>query len=186
MTVDDDVIKASIASNDYPNHPESHTVDEVADALEAINNDILANWGAYEDPIDEGAYEIVHEDSGIIVLADNTGHFWREQFDATPGVEDNEQGILVDIVIQIHHQLARDHTDRSWSTTAPVVIEKSSQFQSGEEHVLREVARRTDHEGSVARAVDQLVTSVYGYQKSVWANLSGRNRSSVTRTTKSK
>lgn len=186
MNVDDDVIEASIASNDDPDHPDAYTVEEVADALEAINNDILAHWGAYEDPIDEEGYEIVHEDSNVIVLADHTGHFWGEQFDATPGVEADEQGILVGIVVQVHHELARDHTDYSWSASNPVVVQKSSQFQAGEEHVIREIARRTKEKGSVARGVDQLVTTVHGYQKSVWAGLTGRNQSTVSRTTSPK
>lgn len=182
----DDVIEASIESNDDPDHPDAYTIEEVADALEAINNDILAHWGAYADPIDEDAYEIVHEDSDVIVLADHTGHFWRKQCDATPGVEADEQGVLVDTIIQIHHELARAHTDHSWSTAAPVVVQKSSQFQAGEEHVLREIARRTKEKGSVARGVDQLVTTVHGYQKSVWARLTGRNQSTVSRTTSPK
>lgn len=181
-----DAIQTAIEQHDDTDHPDAYTTEDVEADLDAINADILDHWDLYEDTIDEGGYEIVHEDRDVIVLADHTGHFWNEQLDATEDVETDEHGILRSIIVQVHHALARTHTDYSWSASDPVVIEKTSSFEAGEVHVLREIARRTQDEGSVARAVDQYATDVHGHKKSIWASLTGRNRSSVTRTTQSK
>lgn len=181
-----DAIQAAIEQHDDTDHPDAYELEDIEGALDAINVDILDHWDLHEDAIDDGAYDIVHEDRDVLVLADHTGHFWSEQFEATEGVENDEHGILGGIIIQVHHALARNHTDYSWSASNPVVIEKDSSFEAGEVHVLREIARRTQEEGSVARAVDQYATGVRGFQKSDWASLTGRNRSSVTRTTQPK
>lgn len=179
-------IQTAIEQHDDPDRPDAYAAEGVEEALDAINSDILDHWDLYQDTIDEEGYEIVYEDRAVIVLADHTGNFWNEQLDATEDVETDENGILQRIIVQVHHDLARNHTDYSWSAVDPVVIEKTSHFGAGEVHILREIARRTDDEGSVARAVDQYATEVRGTKKSIWASLTGRNRSSVTRTTKPK
>lgn len=176
-------IEAAIEHHDDPDHEDAHTVAEVREALDAINADIIDNWDLYQDAIDEDAHEIVHEDSEAIVLADHTGQFWSEQLDVTEAVETDEHGILYTIIVSLHHDAARTHCDYSWSASNPVVIKKPDAFQGGEGHVLREVARRTDELGSVARAVDSLATETHGWSKSSWANVTGRNPSTLSRTT---
>jgi hypothetical protein len=184
VDVSDDDIEQAIAAADDPEHPDAHTVDGVRGALNAINRDILGHWGLHEEAIDEGVHEIVHEDRDVIVLADHSGQFWSEQLDATDDVDADEHGILQSIIIQLHHKLARRHSDRSWSVATPVVVQKSEVFQAGEDHVLREIARRTAERGRVAGAVDQLATEVHGWSKSGWAGQTGRNASTLTRTTR--
>jgi len=174
-------VRTAIQQHDDPDHPDSYTVDEVQATLAEINADIIDNFGLYEDPIDEGAYDVVHEDDGVLVLADRTGQFWSEQLDVMD-IED-EHGIISLLVSQLHHDMARSHCDYSWSAVDPVVIHKPDQFGGGEAHLLREIARRTDEYGSVARAVDTLATETHGWGKSNWASVTGRNPSTVTRTT---
>lgn len=176
-------IEAAIAQHDDPDHPDAYTVTRVGDVLEAIQADILDYWDEHQDAIDDGAYEIVHEDRDVIVLADR-GHFWSEQFNAME--VGDEHGILQSIVITLHHTAARAVCDYSWAARTPVVVEKSDEFHAGEQQVLREIARRTSEEGSVARAVDQLATEMHGWSKSNWASLTGRNPSTVTRMTQPK
>jgi len=177
--VTDEEITSAIERNDDPDHPEAATVAEVRDTLAAINADTIAALDLHEDAIDEGAHEIVHEDAEKIVLADQSGHFWTEQFDAL-GINDD---ILRSIIISLHHTAARKECEHSWSTVAPVVIVKPQDTQQGEQHVLREIARRTDELGSVARAVDTLAVETHDWQQSMWANVTGRNDSVVSRTT---
>lgn len=179
----DDEIEAAIESNDDPDHPDAYSVAEVRETLAAIHTDIMKFWDEHQDAIDNGTYEIVHEDRDVIVLAEG-GHFWGEQFGAM-GIGD-EHGILHSTVVSLHHTAARKHCDYSWSTSTPVVIEKTPAFRAGEQQVLREVARRTDETGSVARGADQLATEVHGYSKSIWASLTGRNPSTVSRMTTEK
>lgn len=173
-------IEAAIAQKDDPDHPDAYTVDEVRDVLEAINADIIDFWSEHQDAIDDGAYEIVHEDRNVIVLAEG-GHFWSEQFNAMD--IDDETGILQSIVTTLQHTAARNHCDYSWSVSTPVVVEKTDEFHAGEQQVIREIARRTEEYGSVARAVDTLATDVHGWSKGNWADLTGRNPSTVTRMT---
>ena len=176
----DTEIEAAIASNDDPDHPDACSVDEVRDVLDRINADILNHWDLHEDAIDDGACEIVHEDRDVIVLADG-GHFWSEQLNAMQ--IGDEHGILYSIIVSLHHTAARNHCDHSWSVSTPVVVRKTDDFRAGGQNVLREVARRTEEFGSVARAVDTLATEVHGWSKGNWARLTDRNPSTVTRMT---
>lgn len=173
-------IQAAIKQQDDTDHPDAYTVEELFDVLSRINADIIDHWDLHQDALTEGVYEIVHEDDDVIVMAEG-GHFWSEQFD---GMQiGDEHGILISIVVNLQHVAARKHCDHSWSTSTPVVVRKTDDFRAGEQNVLREIARRTDEYGSVARGVDTLATEVYGWRKGDWADLSGRNPSTVTRTT---
>lgn len=78
---------------------------------------------------------------------------------------------------------AKQLTDYDWEVTSPYVIEKPPSYRAGERHLLRQIAERTDKFGSVARSVDTLAVERYGYSQSDWAEKSGRNRSTVSRTT---
>jgi len=180
IELSDAEIKEAIERHDDTDHPDAYSVKEVRDVLARINADILDHWDLHEDAIDDGAYEVVHEDRDVIVLAEG-GHFWTEQFDALD--IGDEHGILHSIVVNVHHIAARNHCDYSWSVSTPVVVGKTDDFCAGEQNVLREVARRTEELGSVARAVDTLATEVHGIQKSNWATLTDRDASVVTRMT---
>lgn len=171
-------IEDAIAQHDDPDHKDANTVDDVVAALNAINADIIDHLDLHEDPIDDSAHEVVHEDSEMIVLADLSGHFWNEQFKSMGGFEDD---ILQTLVISLHHTAARNVCDYNWSVSYPIVITKPDDTQQGEQHVLREIARRTDELGSVARAVDTLAVETHDIQQSTWANLTGREDSSVSR-----
>jgi len=173
-------IESAIEQHDDTDHPDAYTVAEVRDVLDRINEDIIDHWDLHQDALDDGAYEIVHEDRDVIVLAEG-GHFWNEQFDAME--IGDEHGILTSIVVNLQHVAARNHCDYSWSVSTPVVVEKTGDFRGGEQQVLGEIARRTDEFGSVARAVDTLATEVHGWSKGNWARRTGRNPSTVTRTT---
>jgi len=179
--VTDEEIEEAIERHDDPGHEDAYTVEEIRDTLAAINADILEWWDEHQDAIDEGAYEIIHEDRDVIVLADRGGHFYQEQFDVMD--IGDEHGILSSIVVNLHHTAARNCCDYSWSAVRPVVVRKTAEFRAGEQQILREIARRTDELGSVARAVDTLATETHGWSKSSWANLTGRNPSTVSRMT---
>jgi len=181
-SVTDSEIEAAIAQNDDPDHADAYSVEEIKDVLDRINENIINNWDLYQDAIDEDAHAVVYEDSEVVVLADHTGQFWTEQ-SAMNDQPDDEHGILQSIVVSLHHDAARGHCDSSWSASNPIVVEKPSAFQAGEKQVLREVARRTEEFGSVARAVDTLATDVHGWSKSGWAKCTGRNPSTVSRMT---
>lgn len=176
----DGEIETAIEQHDDPDHPESYSVAEVREVLNRINADILDYWDEHQDAMDAGSYEIVHEDSDVIVLVEQ-GHFWNEQFN-TMEIGD-ENGTLQSIIVDLQFTAARNRCEYSWSVSRPVIIEKNDDFRAGEQTVLREIARRADEFGSIARAVDSLATENHGWSNSSWANLTGRNPSTVTRTT---
>lgn len=176
----DEDIQDAIDQNDS-----SATVAEIRDLLAQVNSDALEWWDEYQDGIDDGAHEIIADSADTVVLVDPSGHLWSNQFHALERdgeIEPNTRNVIK----QLHHTLADQHVDRSWSTAPPVVVAKPTEFRAGEKHLLRKIARRTAEEGSVARGVDRLATEEYGWAKSNWATLSGRNPSSVTRTTSDK
>jgi hypothetical protein len=178
----DEDIEAAIAKNDDPDHPDAATVEEVRDVLALINAGALNWWSEYQDGIDDGAHEIVHEDRNVIVLADHSGHLWTNEFHALE--QDGEiKPTTRNIIKSLHHTMARQHCDHSWSVVSPVVVQKTADFRAGEQQVIREIARRTEEFGSVARAVDTLVTDEHGWSKSGWAKCTGRNPSTVSRMT---
>lgn len=186
MVAADSTIQDALEAHEDTEHPDAYSVDDIRKALGAINSDIVDHWDQYNDEIDDGAYEIIHEDRKKIVLADHTGHFWNEQLEVTPEVDPDEYGILQKVILTVHHNLAQDIVTYSWSTAAPVVIYKRDRWEQGELHALCEIARRTKETGSVARAVDQYATKVHGWSKSQWAEQTGRNPSTVTRMTQPK
>jgi len=177
--LNDKEIEASIESKDDPDHPDVATIEEVRDVIAEINIDVLEWWGDHQDAIDEGAHDIVYEDSDVVVLADNSGHFWRDQFDAV-GIENSP---MRSIISSLHHKWARKYCGHSWTTVSPIVVKKPPMFRTGESHTLRQIARRTDELGSVARAVDTLAVEEHGWTQSMWAKTTGRNESTVSRTT---
>jgi len=123
-------------------------------------------------------HQLVYEDRDTLLYADESGHELNEALNAAGLDRDVRAEVLTAM-----HDLASEKTDYEWSASDPLVVPKPNQFQAGEAHVLREIARRTTTEGSVARAVDQLVTEAYGWSKKEWADETGRNPSTVTRMT---
>ena len=172
-------IEEKIAQHDYPDQENPKTVDDVVAALDAINVDIIEHLDLHEDAIDDGAHEIVYEDDESIVLA-TSGHFWREQSGVMDGIDDD---ILKMIVTNIHHVAAQNRCEHDLSVSETIVIAKPEATQQGEQHVFREIARRTDELGSVARAVDTFAVENHGWNQSQWAKITGRNDSTVSRTT---
>lgn len=181
MNVKTQEIEDAIRKHDDPEHDDAATVADIKQLLADINAGLLDLWSEHEDSIDAGTLEVVHETPEVMVLADYEGHFWSEEFRHRDVDEPTER-----IIQTLHHEMARWHCDYSWSVASPVVVEKSDDFRGGEEHILREIARRTDETGSVARAVDQLATEVHDWTKGDWAKATGRNPSTVTRTTRPK
>lgn len=158
-----------------PDGPRAATFVEVHDLLAAINTDIVESWETYSDMLDDGIFEIVHESRGTIILA---GHdnFWSGELDGYD-VDD----VVEDIVIDVHQKVAQK-CDYSWSESSPVVVRKPYAWQLGETHVLHEIARRTAKQGSTSRGLDQYAVKAYGYSQRLWASLTGRNESTVSRT----
>ena len=172
-------IDEEIAQHDYPDQEDAKTVDDVVATLDVINADIIEYLDLHEDAIDDGAHEIVYEDDESIVLA-TSGHFWREQSSAMDGIDDD---ILKMMITNLHHVAAQNRCEHELNVPETIVIAKPEATQQGEQHVLREIARRTDELGSVARAVDTFAVESHGWKQSQWAKITGRNESTVSRMT---
>lgn len=188
--VSDEMIEAAIQSNDTPDSDESFTAAEIRRFLDDMQADFERDIGEFRDLIDDGAFEIVYETPAVLVLADTNNLFYADEVERiareVADLSDRDMEILHSIISHVHHAAADDYVTRSFATSDPVVFTKSRGFRAGEWSTLDEIARRTEETGSVARAVDQLVTEVHGFSKTYWADRSGRNKSTVSRTTRPK
>lgn len=140
---------------------QEHNAERIGEMLDAID--------------DTGRTEIVIETEKYIVIAEDDAYH-------SDGVADHLD--LNPVKVQnTMLKKAKKLTDHDWGYAVPYVIEKPATYRAGERHILRQIAERTDKFGSVARAVDTLAVDRYGYSQSDWAKESGRDRSTVSRTT---
>jgi hypothetical protein len=160
--ISDDAIEAALDQHSLPNI----TFSEVRTILADIQQSLTDYWAEHLDTIDEGDLEIVHEDQNIIVLADHTGYGWNEELDAAI-VEDD---VHRTVIKSIHHKVAAEHTDYSWSASDPLVFGKSEEWQTAELHARRSIAKLARESGSVARGVDRWATERQGLTLKKWGD----------------
>lgn len=98
----------------------------VDDLLTAVQEDIEDNWRDTHEAIERRGLRLVTEDSGVKVLADETGEYWQSVFDALTNYE-NLLGIVdgnaPDVVLATHVAAASRLTPEDWSKANPVVVE---------------------------------------------------------------
>jgi hypothetical protein len=179
-SITDAQIEAQIAQHDDPEHPDAATVAEVRDVLQTVHEQLLGSWADVEDILDESDATIVHEDASAVVIADPTGHLLGDELDMA-GVNDAPMHA---IVRGAYHEAAKAVCDYDWSVASPIVLEMPPEWHAAREHALRSVARRARslEDGRLAAAVDQVVVDEWEhYSPSVWARLTARAASSLTR-----
>lgn len=105
--------------------------DDLDDLLQAIQEDIEDFWSEHMGAVEGGKIELVAEGDIALVFADLNGKFWQSQFDALADYI-NLLGIEVDgiaeTVIAAHHNAAYRLADHNWSTTNPIVVGKTIEF----------------------------------------------------------
>jgi predicted DNA-binding protein (UPF0251 family) len=149
--IPDDAIEAAIEQHDDPEHEDALTAEVARATLDDIQQSIEEYYSEWLDMVDDETVEIVHEDTEAIVLADHSGHAWREELDAA-GVEDD---VHRTVIRSAHHKAASKLTERSWSASDPFVFEKPRTWQIAEQHVRRTIAKLARESGSVARGADR-------------------------------
>lgn len=124
--VDDEEIETAIEQN-----ASEASVDEVRDILASVQRSFEAVWDMHMDTVEEGNLEVVHAGRDLVVFADHTGSMWNEEFKAGE-LEDVEIDTGTEhAVVQLHHTVAKKHTDYSWSTADPFVVRKPESFDAG-------------------------------------------------------
>lgn len=102
----------------------------VNDLLSAIQEDVADTWSSTREDIEEGRLRIVQEETGVLVLADDSGEFWRKKFDAITNYE-NLLGVAgenaPDVVLAAHVSAASRLTTENWANVNPVVVRKPRQ-----------------------------------------------------------
>jgi len=134
LTVDDETIRAAIAQNDDPDHPDALTVDEVQELLDYLQKGSEIAFDVYMDHVENGDAQVVHEDKELIILSTGEHNWVSEELGMYEG------DVTVDktaktVVTQIFHSLARDRCDHNWSTSYPFVIAKPEDFDAGQYYV---------------------------------------------------
>jgi len=178
--VSDEDIEAAIKQHDDPDHPDATTVAEVREVLAELHARVTDTWDEFEDLIDDdGPVRIVAETDAVIVLGDGDGHLLGDDLN----MMDVDDDILRRVVSTVMHAVAKQHCGYDWSASSPFVVAKPPAWTAGSTHTIREIARhaRSLEGGRTAAALDQLAVEEMGYPQSVWARLTGRNPSSVSR-----
>jgi len=171
--ITDDVVEAAISQHDDPDHEDALTVDAARAILDDIQQSIEDSYSEWLDMVDEEAVEIVHEDMETIVLADHSGHAWREELDAA-GVEDD---VHRTVIKGAHHKAASELAVHSWSASDPFVLAKSATWQTAEQHVRRTIAKLARESGSAARGVDRWAVERQAMTMTDWGDeQTGTNR----------
>lgn len=132
--VDDATIEEAIKSNDDIDHPDALTVDEVRELLDWLQEGVEYRWGEWAHNIEHGDIEVVTEDSDTIVMSTGPHNIVSEELDHYDG-DVEVDGIAQSIVTQIHHELARERCDHSWSVSYPYVVTKPESFEAGRQFV---------------------------------------------------
>ncbi|WP_139327077.1 hypothetical protein [Natronorubrum daqingense] len=132
--VDDETIESAINSNDGPDHPDAWTVDEIRDLLAWVQQCAEEAWDVYMDQIEDASAEVVYEDGSTVVLSTGDFNSVAEELEFYDG--DLEVGdIAMSIVTEIHHELARERCDYSWSVSYPFVARKPDGVDDGQDYV---------------------------------------------------
>lgn len=167
--VGDDEILDAIERHDDPEDPGALDVPEVRTHLARIQRDLEAYWSEHMDAVEDGHVEVVADDGDVVVLADHTGHGWGEEFDAL-----DIEGVVAHRVIKtIHHTVARRHTDYSWSTAAPMVVQKPEGARTGERYVQAVINSLMRRGLSPGQAWAYYGVEIRGHSRNSWAKMCG-------------
>lgn len=169
--VGDDEILDAIERHDDPDNPDALDVPEVRTHLARIQRDLEACWAEHMDAVEDGHAEVVADDGDVIVLADHTGHGWGEEFDAL----DIEDVVAQRVIKTIHHAVARRHTDHSWSTVSPIVVQKPDGARTGERYVQAVTNSLLRRGLSPGQAWAFYGVEIRGHSRNKWAGLCGYN-----------
>lgn len=157
----DEDIEAAIEANDDPEHPDAWTVEEVRDALAAIQTDHVDYLQEFFD-----AHTLVHADEELYVFADDSGQVISDSLHAANvDPKSDDASILHSIVSQVYHETADRVTDRSWPTAVPIAIGRAGPEAalSREEETLSDdavVRSLVAHGLSAAEALDYYLVEV--------------------------
>lgn len=130
-----DMIEAAIESNDDPGHPDSLTVADVRELLACIQRGAEVGFDTYMDHVEAGDAEVVAEDQDTIVLTTGSHNSVAEELELNYPGSVEVDGIAKAVVTQIHHSLANERCDRSWSIDYPYVMPKPDSFDAGQRYV---------------------------------------------------
>lgn len=112
--------------------------DELDDLLQAVQEDLEELWTEYMTALEQGNLVLINEGDGTLVLADQTGDFWRVVFDRIVKFTDllgAEQKETPETILAAHHNAAYRLSDHNWATDNPVVVGKPENFDAGQQYV---------------------------------------------------
>jgi hypothetical protein len=108
------------------------TLDDVRHALQMHQTSFEEVWNTHMDAVEDNALELVAIDNDVLVFADHTGHHWNAEFDNGPLSQRHGDDRMQNVLKQLHHDLAADHTDYSWSVDDPIVVAKPDSADAGQ------------------------------------------------------
>jgi|AKVG01.1.fsa_nt_gi uncharacterized protein YoaH (UPF0181 family) len=170
--VDDDTIKEAIKSNDDPDHPDAWTVDEIRELLAWVQRGAEEGWDIYMDNVEDGHSKVVYEGTQAIVLSTGEYNNVLEELEHYEGDHEIDSQAM-SIVTQIHHELARERCDRSWSVDYPFVMIKPDGTGDGQRYVEAVINSLCERGLSPGQAWAYYGVEIRGNSRNQWAHRMG-------------
>lgn len=180
--VGDATIEEAIAKNDDPDHPDALTVDEVRDLLATVQRGAEEGWGIYMDHVEDGDAEVVHEDSEVVILSTGEHNSVADELDYHNHID--ADGIAKSVVTQVHHSVAKDRCDRTWSADYPYVIRKPDGFGGGQRYVEAVINGLQTRGLTAGQAWAYYGVEIRGKSQSAWARRCSRDQSQIAKALK--
>ncbi|MFW6435581.1 MAG: hypothetical protein ACOCY1_04300, partial [Halovenus sp.] len=181
--VTDETIRDAIGRHDDSDHPDAVTVSEVRDLLAALQQSVAEYWGEWCSNIEHGETLVVAVTDDLLVM--DTGDIvkYTEELEHHPDVDDLDKRTR-DVVSRLMHDLAREHSDREWGVTYPLVVGKPDGFDAGEEFVDAIVNSLQRRGLSPGQAWAYYGVEIRGKSQSSWAHRQDRHQQQISKALK--
>lgn len=185
----DDQIEAAIAQHDDPQHSESWTVPEVRDVLTALAESAHEVYGEWIDNIERGDATIVAQTDDLLVLDAGERNPLHDELDVIGEreivtMDDDSREILSHIITHLMHEIAGQHSDRSWPATYPWVIPMPTSATDAEYLVQATVNSLISRGLTATEAWAYYGVEIRGESQSSWGRRQDRNQQQISKALK--
>lgn len=148
------------------------TVNDLEKKLENVNSNILNRWAEIQTKISIGEIDIIHEDDDCIVIKDNGDSIWG-----------NSNSKMITLLHDVHKSIADKTLDTiNLDDNGKVTyVHKTNAFKAGEQNMIYNISRFANEHETISTGIDRLITTRYNLNQTQWAEMTGRDQSTISR-----
>lgn len=173
--VTDAEIEAAIEEQDDPDHPDALTVPEVRELLDHVQHAAEQGWGVYMDNLEDGAMELIHEDSNLLVFATGDRPLYTEELEQTYDGDVTVDSVAKQVVSAAIHKAANRLTDYNWGVQYPLVVAMPEGVEGGQRYVEAAINNLLKRGLSPGQAWAFYGVEIRGHSRNQWASRCGYN-----------